>query len=140
MAEKKTDVQKKIRAIKLWNGVCQVGIYGWALSSCCLEPSIGEYQNRISHYDPKFETLKKEYAHWEHMSKIKPLSEEEQNIMDLLAEKIKKHEKTHKITAYALQGLKSFGRGVIAGAISMGVKACVDNTIENIKKSEKSSK
>ena len=140
MAEKKTDAQKKIRAVKFWHGVTQVGIYGWTLSSCYLELPISEYQNRISRFDSKFETLKKEYAHWEHMSKIKPLSEEEQNIMDQLAEKIKQHEKVHKVTAYSLLGLNCFGRGIIAGAISMVCKAAANNTIENIKKSEKSSK
>lgn len=140
MAEKKSDAQKKIGVVKLWNGVCQVGIYGWALGSCWLDPSIDEYKNRVSHYDPKYETLKKEYAHWEHMSKIKPLSEDEQNIMDQLAEKIKKHEKNHKITARVLYGLKCFGRGIVAGAVSSYTEDVAKCVIENIKKSEKSSK
>lgn len=140
MAEKKSDARNKIRAIKFWNGVCQVGIYGWALGSCYLDPSTDEMKNRVSRYDLKYETLKKEYAHWEHMSKIKPLSEEEQNLMDLLAEKLKKHEKNHKTTTYVLYGLKCFGRGIIAGALSTYAKNITDNAIENIKKSEKSSK
>lgn len=136
MAEKKNDAQKKIWAIKIWNGVCNVGIYGWALGSCYLDPSTDEMKNRVSRYDPKFQTLKKEYAHWEHMSKIKPLSEEEQNLMDLLAEKIKKHEKSHKNVACVLYGLKCFGRGIIAGAISSAAGDLSNRLIENIKKSE----
>lgn len=140
MAEKKSDAQKKIRAIKFWNGVCNVGIYGWALGSCYLDPSINEYKNRVSLYDPKYETLKKEYAHWEHMSKIKPLSEDEQNIMDQLAEKIKKHDKAHKIGARVIYGLKCFGRGIVAGALSSYTEDVTNRVIENIKKSEKSSK
>lgn len=140
MAEKKSDARNKIRAIKFWNGVCQVGIYGWALGSCYLDPSTDEYKNRVSRYDPKYETLKKEYAHWEHMSKIKPLSEDEQNIMDQLAEKIKKHEKAHKIGAHVIYGLTCFGRGIIAGMVSECANRFSDGVIENIKKSEKSSK
>ena len=140
MAEKKSDAQNKIRAIKFWNGVCQVGMYGWAFGSCYLDPSTDEMKNRVARYDSKFEILKKEYAHWEHMSKIKPLSEDEQNIMDQLAEKIKKHEKAHKIGARVIYGLTCFGRGVIAGAISSGTSELAKRVIENIKKSEKSSK